>query len=441
MTDPIVAQVDEKTLSKNEATSHLGVVLQPSVASLAASQPGIASLVSSQPSMASLAASQPSIASLVLSQPSMASLAASQPGIASLVSSQPSMASLLASSLTLASPFNSDVAWKSSLFSAAPTIAGLESDPTKLVLARASALRAAPSTVKALELDEEKSKLKRQIAVLTKDREESEIQALQLQSDFDALEAINRLQHLVSRVGEPARVALLNGPMLKQKFDENETSEAYVVSIDLRRSTELMLKARTPRLFAEFITSLANKLRTVILDRFGVFDKFTGDGILAFFPAFYSGVQAGLLAVDAAKECHEVFASHYRAHRTSFTSVLKNVGLGIGIDFGLVSIVQMSNELTVVGSPVVYACRLGGADAGQTLVNQPAYEQLLNLFSEFIDFSETEIVFKHEGAMVAYRVIRNEKQFELQLPCWCLEVPAIPPNSCDESDDTLSPEK
>ena len=430
MTDPIEAQADNKTPSKNEATSHLGVASQPSMASLAASQPNIASLLASQPSAASLAASQPNIASLLASQPSMRSLLASQPNIAS----------LLASPRTLASSFNSDVAWKSALFSAAPTIAGLESDPTKHVLARASALRAAPSTVKAIELDEEKSKLKRQIAVLTKDKEESEIQVLQLQSDFDALEAINRLQHLVSRVGEPARVALLNGTMLKRKFDENETSEAYVVSIDLRRSTELMLKARTPRLFAEFITSLANKLRAVILDRLGVFDKFTGDGILAFFPAFYSGVQAGLLAVDAAKECHEVFASHYRAHRTSFTSVLKNVGLGIGIDFGLVSIVQMSNELTVVGSPVVYACRLGGADAGQTLVNQPAYEQLLSLFSEFIDFSETEIVFKHEGAMVAYRVIRNEKQFELQLPCWCLEMSANAPDAFEGSGEALSTE-
>ena len=410
MTDPIEAQADNKTPSKNEATSHLGVESQPSMASLAASQPNIVSVLASQPSMAPLLASQPNIASL------------------------------LASPRTLASSFNSDVAWKSALFSGPPTIAGLESDPTKHVLARASALRAAPSTVKAIELDEEKSKLKRQIAVLIKDKEESEIQVLQLQSDFDALEAISRLQHMVSRVGEPARVALLNGTMLKRKFDENETSEAYVVSIDLRRSTELMLKARTPRLFAEFITSLANKLRAVILDRLGVFDKFTGDGILAFFPAFYSGVQAGLLAVDAAKECHEVFASHYRAHRTSFTSVLKNVGLGIGIDFGLVSIVQMSNELTVVGSPVVYACRLGGADAGQTLVNQPAYEQLLSLFSEFIDFSETEIVFKHEGAMVAYRVIRNEKQFELQLPCWCLEMSANPPDAFEGSGEALSTE-
>ena len=73
---------------------------------------------------------------------------------------------------------------------------------------------------------------------------------------------------------------------------------------------------------------------------------------------------------------------------------------------------------TVVGVPVVYACRLGSARGGQTLVNQPAYEQLLENFSEFIDFSETEIVFKHEGAMVVYSVVRDEKTFDELFPEW-----------------------
>ncbi len=69
------------------------------------------------------------------------------------------------------------------------------------------------------------------------------------------------------------------------------------MSIDIRRSTDLMLKAREPRLFADFVTGLCSKLKNLIVNNYGVFDKFTGDGVLAFFPDFYSGPDAGLLAV------------------------------------------------------------------------------------------------------------------------------------------------
>src|ERR1700730_4336105 len=97
-----------------------------------------------------------------------------------------------------------------------------------------------------------------------------------------------------------------------------------------------MLKAREPKLFAQFITTLARQLRNEVLENYGIFDKFTGDGILAFFPEFYSGSDAGYFALRAAPTCHKVFASHYEKHRHCFISVLKELGLGIGLDYGQV---------------------------------------------------------------------------------------------------------
>ena len=266
-------------------------------------------------------------------------------------------------------------------------------------------------TEKTIALEEEISSLKRNVLNLTSTNAD-------LTAANAKLHERTNLQHLLGRVCEAAHEPLLSGKGLKKLFDKATVTNAYVLSIDLRRSTDLMLNAREPKLFAEFITKLANKLRAVILSRFGVFDKFTGDGILAFFPEFYSGEHAGLLAVEAAKECHEVFAEHYKSNRKCFTCILKNSGLGIGMDFGAVAMVQMSSELTVVGSPVVFACRLGGADAGQTLVNEPAYEDLFSKFSEFIDFVDAEIDFKHAGTMIVHRVTRNEKPSNPTLPDW-----------------------
>ncbi len=226
------------------------------------------------------------------------------------------------------------------------------------------------------------------------------------------------LIHLGYRVGDAARTLLLESEEFRARFDTSKPCESFVVSIDIRRSTELMLKARDPRLYAEFVTSLCSELRDIALRNFGVFDKFTGDGVMAFFPKFFSGEDAGYLAVKTAHECHAAFARHYKAHRKCFTAVLNDTGLGIGIDYGNVQLVQVAGELAVVGTPVVYACRMGGGRAGWTLANQPAYEVLKDRYGEHCTFSETEIDVKHEGPTLAYRVARNDKPRAAAPPPW-----------------------
>ena len=70
-----------------------------------------------------------------------------------------------------------------------------------------------------------------------------------------------------------------------------------------------------------------------------------------------------------------------------FTAILKDTGLGIGIDKGLSNLVIMNNSFTVIGPPVVYACRFSNAKAGETLLNQSAYEDIFEkyFYSFWID--------------------------------------------------------
>lgn len=257
-----------------------------------------------------------------------------------------------------------------------------------------------------------------EINEVTSDREQKIKELRNLKEELQSKEKIN---HILPRICEEARQKLLSDHKFRDLFQDAKSCDSVVVSIDIRRSTELMLKARKPELFSRFITELSQKLSEVILTNYGIFDKFTGDGILAFFPKFYSGEQAIIRALKAADECHKIFNQHYKNSRECFNVFIKDVGLGIGIDYGSVTLVNTRNELTVVGIPVVYACRMGGAKAGETLLNQPAKEEITKLSNNYIKVTETEINIKNEGVALAYLIEIHHSSFEVPKPEWTLE--------------------
>ncbi|MCB0756307.1 MAG: adenylate/guanylate cyclase domain-containing protein [Flavobacteriales bacterium] len=268
------------------------------------------------------------------------------------------------------------------------------------------------------EINDLRTKLRQTFNDLNQVTSDKDAKIEELDIIIEELQSKEKLNHVLSRICEQARQKLLNDKSFRAFFDDGKNCETVVVSIDIRRSTELMLKARTPQLFSRFITDLSQKLSEVILSNFGVFDKFTGDGILAFFPKFYSGEFAIIRALKAADECHRVFEEHYRNSRECFNVFIKDVGLGIGVDYGNVTLVNTRNELTVVGIPVVYACRMSGAKAGDTLLNQPAKEEIVRLCDNYIKVSETEINIKNEGTALAYKVELHIGAFDAPEPEW-----------------------
>ena len=107
----------------------------------------------------------------------------------------------------------------------------------------------------------------------------------------------------------------------------------------------------------------------------------------------------------------------------------------VGIDYGKVHIVEVGGELTVVGTPVVYACRMAGTPANTTAVNQPAYERLFDLHPEFCDFREAEIDVKHEGKLLAHLLTPSGKDTLACPPPWLNEesTPDVPPEANQDS--------
>ena len=287
-----------------------------------------------------------------------------------------------------------------------------------------------PDTLeKTRKLEEEITQLRRksddlqnELASTQTDKKKGEEALKSLLSTVEELSKKEKLGFLLERINGNAHKLLFESATFQKKFLEENESKVFVMSMDIRRSTELMAKARTPQQFAEFMTRLCTELGNVIKDNYGVIDKFTGDGVLAFFPDFFSEDYAGLYAVTAADRCHKVFQERYKEYRTSFYSVLTDVGLGIGIDYGVARLVQIAGGLTVVGVPVVYACRMSGAKAGTTLLNQPAYELLNEKFSSYCFFTETEIDIKNEGPTLAYEVRLSGKEHVSEHPSWARDL-------------------
>ena len=168
------------------------------------------------------------------------------------------------------------------------------------------------------------------------------------------------------------------------------------------------------------MSQLIPALEKIIKDNYGVFDKFTGDGILAFFPDFFSGEDSHYFALKAAKACHEEFQSKYKENAACFSTIKANVGVGIGIDYGEISFVTICDDLTAVGTPVVYACRLGGAPANQTLLNQGAIDRIKELYVNQFKSTARTLEIKGELTIIGYDVELSFNEIKPKLPHWVI---------------------
>jgi len=233
------------------------------------------------------------------------------------------------------------------------------------------------------------------------------------------LELNNKLElsSIKDKLNEKARERLFDSDNFKNLFSISKCP-TVVFALDIRRSTQLMLDAKDPFSFAQYISSITENMKSIILSNFGIFDKFTGDGILAYFPYYYSGKAAIGFALKAAAECHKGFLKHFKDNSNLFNIIRENTGLGIGIDFGEVNFIAINNIMQIVGRPVVYACRLSKASSGVTLLNQTAYAEVDKLYKNSFTTHEKYFPIQHEDSILVHRVDLDFKRVTLETPNW-----------------------
>ncbi|MGN6401089.1 MAG: hypothetical protein ACTHMD_11585, partial [Flavisolibacter sp.] len=106
------------------------------------------------------------------------------------------------------------------------------------------------------EINELRRKLKKSAEELKNTQADRENKIAEFEKLTNELTAKEKTNHILTRISEEGRKKLLDSEEFKGLFKNSNKCDTVVVSIDIRRSTELMLKARTPELFSKFITEL-----------------------------------------------------------------------------------------------------------------------------------------------------------------------------------------
>jgi class 3 adenylate cyclase len=173
------------------------------------------------------------------------------------------------------------------------------------------------------------------------------------------------------RQGPPDARSQLSDESIEELLQMGSTPiEAVVVVGDLRMSSLVLKEAIQPSLFARFIVGFTEAVRGLANASGGWFDKFTGDGFVAFWiPPKSNPVDA----TNIPEFCRTVLSaadallSNLRRNSRNFPA---GTGLSIGIDAGPCELVRVGELVTLVGSPIVGASRMvAGAAARQTILN------------------------------------------------------------------------
>jgi class 3 adenylate cyclase len=154
-----------------------------------------------------------------------------------------------------------------------------------------------------------------------------------------------------------------------------------VLAADIRSSTSLMKESMNFQAFANAIGGFATNVGKVIRKQRGWFDKFTGDGFLAYWllderPLSTYSEEVLLTAGRIMSVFRDLAAPQLRKSSHNFPA---RAGISVGVDAGPGYLANVAGDLTILGLPVVGAVRMvSAAEPYQAIANVSLGEELLN---------------------------------------------------------------
>ncbi|NIM93018.1 MAG: response regulator [Anaerolineales bacterium] len=199
----------------------------------------------------------------------------------------------------------------------------------------------------------------------------------------DEIEARNRLlrQVLDRYVAEDVADIILTDPEQQLQLG-GETRVVTVLFADIRGFTKFTEQHSAPEVI-DTLNRIFTPLSNVVFAYRGTFDKYTGDGLMAFYGAPISEEDDANRAMDTAVAMQRLF----HTLREESGEVMKDLDLGIGLHTGEAVVGNIGSEIvmdyTVVGDTVNVAKRLQeAAGEGQILLSEATYQRTGNVEAE-----------------------------------------------------------
>jgi class 3 adenylate cyclase len=199
---------------------------------------------------------------------------------------------------------------------------------------------------------------------------------LRIKKLHDDLESRNRLlQRVLSRyVAEDVADIILTDPERYLHLG-GEILPVTVLFADIRGFTRYTEQRTGPQV-VDTLNHIFPVLSHVIFSHRGTFDKYLGDGLMAFYGAPVPGDDDTQRAVDTAVEMQHMFHKLRQGSKEFAT-----LGLGVGLHFGEAVVGTIGSErlmeYTVIGDTVNIAKRLQEhAETGQVILSRATYDQV-----------------------------------------------------------------
>jgi class 3 adenylate cyclase len=189
-------------------------------------------------------------------------------------------------------------------------------------------------------------------------------------SPVDRAAERTRIAELLARHAPPDWAERFRTEELLDAIIDTSPVQMFVMAADIRESTLLMKEAIRFEDFARVMDKFVSAVRRGIGTPGGWFDRFTGDGFLAYW-VVQSEPRDGYrqrfieAAGNLAHTAHELIELFHRRVLVDFRRNSRNlsegVGLAIGLDAGPGFLVEIAGDITLVGPPVVGAVRMVSA--------------------------------------------------------------------------------
>ena len=204
---------------------------------------------------------------------------------------------------------------------------------------------------------------------------------------------------------------LLERAMEPSFIMQMSNTDTIVMVADIRRSQDLITYGLSPDFYREQIIGFLSEVRKILRENYGIYDKFTGDGFIAYFNQYVceqEGCDYYEMTLDACEKIQSFSKQFFDNWSNKIRKIpVEPIGLSLGIDSGMVSYKDIEGQFFAIGDACVWATRMCNAGRrGDVIFNNIPYHKIESYGAEGFS-SEIDSVTKNGESFRAYRVITS----------------------------------